>query len=190
MERIASCSLPGKSSIIVIVNVIFGLRLYGKQIADFKYYYGKVLFSNFKTAYLIQSVTDYFACPPIITILNNFAHLSLSFIPGTTRLVHASSSSGVNRTKKGRLLFSRRTVGRSSTIGNSRKLASSRTAGSHPSTIFQTASTQTDMRDSEIQTDPWWHRSEGIHDQVRFPCHIICYLPQLRLCVTVINTMA
>lgn len=98
-------------------------------------------------------------------------------------MVHASSSSGVNRTKKGRLLFSRRTVGRSSTIGNSRKLASSRTTGSHPSTIFQTASTQTDMRDSEIQTDPWWHRSEGKHDQVRFPCLITCYLPQLRLYV-------
>ncbi|EFX71759.1 hypothetical protein DAPPUDRAFT_111421 [Daphnia pulex] len=60
------------------------------------------------------------------------------------------------------MFFTRRTVGRSSTIGNSRKLASSRTTGSHPSTIFQTASTQTDMRDSEIQTDPWWHRSEGV----------------------------
>lgn len=39
-----------------------------------------------------------------------------------------------------------------------------RTTDSTSSTILlktQSSSTQTDMRDSEIQTDPWWYRSEG-----------------------------
>ncbi|KZS21976.1 Uncharacterized protein APZ42_010868 [Daphnia magna] len=82
---------------------------------------------------------------------------------GTHRFMFFTSSTGVNRTKKGRLLFSRRTIGRSSTIvGNSRTQANSDTTESNSSAVFLTTSTQTDMRDSEIQTDPWWHRSEGV----------------------------
>lgn len=121
-----------------------------------------------------------FACPSIIILLNNIARLIL--IRRITLMMHASSPSGVNRTKKGRLLFSRRTVGRSSsTIGNSRKPASSRTTESNSSTIFQTASTQTDMRDSEIQTDPWWHRSEGTRSNPIPLSYRTCCFPLLRL---------
>ncbi|XP_057372808.1 uncharacterized protein LOC130693637 [Daphnia carinata] len=84
-------------------------------------------------------------------------------VSGTHRYMFFTSSTGVNRTKKGRLLFSRRNVGRSSTIvGNCRTQANSDTTESDSSAVFLTTSTQTDMRDSEIQTDPWWHRSEGV----------------------------
>lgn len=114
----------------------------------------------------VLRVSSTFACPLLIILLNIRAHLS-RFIPvilghETTR---TRSSTGVNRTKKGRQVMARRTVASQHCKGH--QISNySRTKESNPSPAnmmtMQSSSTQTDMRDSEIQTDPWWYRSEGM----------------------------
>lgn len=102
-----------------------------------------------------------FACQQLIVLLN-IAYIYHVYC-NPSKLARILSSSGSNRTKKGRqALTQKRTGGRLSSLGQSSNY--SNTTDSTLSTIFQktqSSSTQTDMRDSEIQTDPWWYRSEG-----------------------------
>lgn len=87
------------------------------------------------------------------------------------------TSTGARRTKAGRqVLSTRRSVAVSGDNSrtrhrhhSSRNRSDSSTASASSAAGWtnsagirqQHSSTQTDMRDSEIQTDPWWHRSEG-----------------------------
>ena len=93
------------------------------------------------------------------------------------RFSNQSNSTGARRTKAGRQVLSTRRSVAVSGDGNNRtsrrhstrnrsaadsSTASSATGWTNSAGIRQQhSSTQTDMRDSEIQTDPWWHRSEG-----------------------------
>ena len=109
------------------------------------------------------------------------ASVTLSVYNTTGTRTPICSPSGVNRTKKGRQALTRRTVGRSSPLGNSHSSNYTRTTESTSSAILlttQSSSTQTDMRDSEIQTDPWWHRSEGTTTTCfhPFPWYLLSFL--------------
>jgi hypothetical protein len=86
-------------------------------------------------------------------------------MPKTTTTV-CSCSPGAPRSKTGRQVLSQVSRGRSSSterrnsysptelenVGDTREFTSSGT---------QHSSTQTDLREQEIQTDPWFYRSEG-----------------------------